>query len=182
MTKNPRVERLNNLFVDLFCKEGLKFALVDADSFQAFVHALNPHYKLPERHEPNWFQSNMKRSRRTSWNVLRLRRRVRLSRPTLGRRLTMMHTPASPFITLTPIGILLTDAWWYVTHRVATPPNSLQNMRPTFSASLGLSLTSRCILSRTTPHRSSLHWPNSWTMWCGARVLLTQCNLSLTGD
>ena len=51
MTKNPRVERLNNLFVDLFCKEGLKFALVDTDSFQAFVHALDPRYKQPERHK-----------------------------------------------------------------------------------------------------------------------------------
>jgi len=47
---NPRVERLNKLLVDLICREGLPFSLVDSDAFREFVHELDPRYRIPDRH------------------------------------------------------------------------------------------------------------------------------------
>jgi hypothetical protein len=44
---NPKVERLNSLLVQLICKEGLPFRLLESQTFQDFVQELDPWYKLP---------------------------------------------------------------------------------------------------------------------------------------
>ena len=45
---NPKVRRLDSLFIGLFCKEGLPFALVaKSPSFLDFVTELDPRYKPP---------------------------------------------------------------------------------------------------------------------------------------
>ena len=46
---NPKVARLNSLLVDLVCKEGLSFRLIESEAFKAFVHELDPRYRLPTR-------------------------------------------------------------------------------------------------------------------------------------
>jgi len=44
---NPKVARLNSLLVDLVCKEGLSFRLLESDAFKAFIQELDPRYRLP---------------------------------------------------------------------------------------------------------------------------------------
>ena len=48
--KNPKVERLHRLLVELFCKEAQPFRVVESQAFKAFVHELDPRYVLPSRH------------------------------------------------------------------------------------------------------------------------------------
>jgi hypothetical protein len=46
---DPRVKKLNALLVNLICKEGLPFSLLESEAFKMFVLALDPRYKLPTR-------------------------------------------------------------------------------------------------------------------------------------
>ncbi len=46
---NPKVSRFNKLLVDLVCREGLPFRLVETPSFRAFVRELDPRHQLPTR-------------------------------------------------------------------------------------------------------------------------------------
>ena len=46
---NQKVQHLNLLLVEMLCKEGLPFNLVDSPSFPAFVRELDQRYVLPSR-------------------------------------------------------------------------------------------------------------------------------------
>jgi len=48
-TANPKVARVNSFLIDVICKEGLSFRLLESASFKAFVQELDPRYRLPTR-------------------------------------------------------------------------------------------------------------------------------------
>ena len=125
--ENPKVQRLNGLLVQLICKEGLPFNILESPAFQAFVHELDPRYKLPTRkcchHNSSPMHTNPGRtkykknlSQQSAWPLLW----------TCGRQPSISATWMLLVISLMTSLTFTTDVWLLNLHLAVTQLSTLR--------------------------------------------------------